>query len=120
MLGKVFLSSFFKAKKIRTSSSGMVPISWGHKDCILINGSLDFDLTQDVPSAVSVWVRLPHLPLHCWNQESLVAIGNTLGKFIDVAKRRDQYSCALIYVEVDIEVGLPKAIKIIVVDWSHI
>ena len=25
----------------------------------------DFDPTQDVPSAVPVWVRLPHLPLYC-------------------------------------------------------
>ena len=57
-----------------------------------------FDLCQDVPLAVLVWVRLPHLPLHCWNPESIEAIGNKLGKYIDRAERRDQYSCARICV----------------------
>ena len=66
----------------------------------------DFDLNQDVPSVVPVWVRLPHFPLHCWNSESLEAIGDTLGKYIDRAERRGQYTCAQICVEVDLEVGL--------------
>ena len=55
----------------------------------------NFDPNQDVPSVISVWVRLPHLPLHCWNLRSLEAIGNTLGKYIDRAERRDQYTCAI-------------------------
>ena len=49
----------------------------------------DFDPTQDVPSAIHVWVRLPHLPLHFWNSNSLEAIGNKLGKYIDKAERKD-------------------------------
>jgi len=80
----------------------------------------DFDLSQDVPSVVPVWVRLPHLPLHCWNPKSLEVIGNKLGKYIDHAERRDQYSCVRICVEVDLEEGLPEAIKLMVVDWSYI
>jgi hypothetical protein len=67
-----------------------------------------------------VWVCLPHLPLHCWNKKSLHAIGNTLGRYIDQAARKDQYSCAQICVEVDLEVGLPKAIKLTIADWMHI
>ena len=50
----------------------------------------EFDLNQDVPSVVPVWVMLPHLPLHCWNLESLEAIGNTLGKYIERAERREK------------------------------
>ena len=69
-----------------------------------------------MPSSVQVWVHLPHLPLHCWNQKSLQIIGNTLEKYIDQAIRKDQYSYARICVEVDLEEGLPKAIKIIVAD----
>ena len=80
----------------------------------------DFDPNQDVPFVLTVWVRLPHLSLHCWNSESLEAIGNNLGKYIDRAKRRDQYSCAIICVEANMEVGLPEAIKLIVADWSHV
>lgn len=29
--------------------------------------TLDFDLAVDVPSVAPVWVRLPNLPVHCWN-----------------------------------------------------
>jgi len=47
-------------------------------------------------------------------------IGNTLGKYIDRAERRDQYSCARICVEVDLEIGLPEAIKLTIADWSYI
>ena len=80
----------------------------------------DFDPTQYVSSAVPVWVRLPHLPLHCWNPKTLETIGSTLGKYIDRAERKDQYSCARICVEVDLELGLPEAINLTVSDWSHI
>ena len=80
----------------------------------------DFDPTQDVTSAVPVWVRLPHLPLHCWNTDSLEAIGNKLGNCIDKAKRKDQFSCVRIYVEVALEIGIPKAIKLTIADWSYI
>ena len=48
--------------------------------------SLSFDAKKDVPSTVSVWVRLPHLPLHCWNDETLQAIGNSLGNYINKAE----------------------------------
>lgn len=47
-------------------------------------------------------------------------IGNKLGKYIDRAERSEQYSCAKICVEVDLEIGLPEAIKLTVVGWSHI
>lgn len=43
-----------------------------------------------------------------------------LGKYIDQAARKDQYSCARICVEVDLEEGLSEAIKLIVVVWTHV
>ena len=43
-----------------------------------------------------------------------------MGKYIDKADRRDQYTCARICVEVDLEVGLPKAINITVAEWSYV
>ena len=72
-----------------------------------------------MPSAVPVWVCLPHLPLHCWNPKSLETIGNKLGKYIDRAERRDQYSCVRICVEVDLEEGVLEAIKLTVAEWTH-
>ena len=82
--------------------------------------SPDFDPTQDVMSTTPVWVRLPCLPLHCWNSESLETIGNKLWKYIDREERKDQYSCARICVEADLEIGLSKAIKLAIAEWSHI
>eukprot|EP00253_Pinus_taeda_P004123 PITA_04123 len=63
----------------------------------------DFDPGVDVPTVVPMWVRLPNLPVHFWNWESLKHIVNTLGKFIDRENNKDQYDCARICVEVDLE-----------------
>lgn len=65
--------------------------------CLYLNKwTLDFDPAVDVPKVVPVWVRLPNLPVHCWNWDSLMHIGNALGKFIDGVNNKDQYDCARI------------------------
>ena len=79
-----------------------------HRGLYLNHWSLSFDPKKYVPSAVWVWVRLPHLPLHCWNDKTLQAIGNSLGNYIDKAEPKGSFfSCARICVEVDLEKGLP-------------
>lgn len=81
----------------------------------------NFDTKLDIPSVVPVWVRLPHLPLHCWGDESVRAIGNVVGKYIDRNEPKDNMqACARICVEVDLGRGLPEAIKLKVDDWSHV
>jgi hypothetical protein len=80
----------------------------------------NFDAASEVPKDVPVWVRLPNLPIHCWNSSSLQAIGNGLGHYIDRADPKDQYSCAIICVEVDLEIGLPEAVKLKVGEWKHL
>ena len=47
------------------------------------------------------------------------AIENKLGKYIDKAHPKDNYSCAHICVEVDLEAGLPAAIKLVIGEWHH-
>ena len=59
------------------------PYFMGPQGLYLNKWTPDFNPAVDVPTTVPVWVRLPNLPLHCWNWESLKHIGNTLGKFID-------------------------------------
>ena len=61
----------------------------GPRGLYLNKWTLDFDPTQDVPFTALVWVRLPHIPLHCWDLESLETIGNKLDKYIDRAERKD-------------------------------
>ena len=84
----------------------------GPQGLYLNKWTLDFDPEEDVTSPVPVWVRMPNLPIHCWNWDSLKHIGDALGKFIDRAHNKDQYDCAQICVEVDLEVGLLESIKI--------
>ena len=92
----------------------------GPRGLYLNKWSPDFDPTQDVLSEVPVRIRIPHLPFHCWSSESLEAIGNNLGKYIDKAERKDQFSCARIRVEVDLDTGLLEVINLTVSDCSHI
>jgi hypothetical protein len=88
------------------------PYFMGPQGLYLNKWTPDFDPAVDVPKAVPVWVKLPNLLVHYWNWDSLRHIGNSLGKFIDRANNKDQYDCARICVEVDLEVGLPKAITL--------
>ena len=62
------------------------PYFMGPQGLYLNKWSHDFDPTQDVPYVVPIWVRLPHFPLHFWNSDSLVAIGNKLGNYINKAE----------------------------------
>lgn len=91
----------------------------GNQGLYLNKWSPDFDPSVDVPKEAPVWVRLPNLPIHCWSYQSLQKIGNGLGRFIDKADHKGQYTCARICVEVDLEAGLPEAVKLTVGEWQH-
>ena len=79
----------------------------------------NFDPALEVPKDVPVWVQLPNLLIHCWNHILLQIIGNGLRQYIDRADSKDQYSCVCICMEVDLEVGLPEVVKLMVGDWQH-
>lgn len=119
-VGKGFFVFVFDSAEDRNLIFKNGPYFMGPQGLYLNKWSPDFYPAQDVPTAVPVWVRLPHLPLHCWNPKSLQIIGNALGNYIDQAPRKDQYSCARICVEVDLEEGLPEAIKLTVAGWTHV
>ena len=91
----------------------------GPQGLYLDHWTLYFDAAVDIPKAAPVWVFLPNLPIHCWTPSSLQTIGVRLGKFIDIENHKENYSCARICVEVDLEVGLPEAIKLTVGEWQH-
>ena len=95
------------------------PYFMGTQGLYLNRWTPSFDLASEVPKDVPVWVRLPNLPIHCWNPSMLQAIRNGLEHYIDRTDPKDQYSCARICVEVDLEVGLPEEIKLKVGDWQH-
>jgi hypothetical protein len=119
-LGRGYFLFEFTSKEDKELIFRNGPYFMGPQGLYLNKWTPDFNPAEDVPSQVPVWVRLPNLPIHCWNWDSLKHIGDALGKFIDRENNKDQYDCARICVEVDLEVGLPKAIKINVRSWSHI
>jgi len=118
-LGRVFFLFEFTVKEDKDLIFRNGPYFMGPQGLYLNKWMLNFNPKVDIPTVVPVWVRLLNLPIHCWNWDSLQHIGNALGKFIDRANNKDQYDCAQIYVEVNLEVGLPKAIKIKVGSWTH-
>lgn len=81
---------------------------------------LDFNLNLYVTISIPFLVKLPHLSIHFWNQYAFIAIGNTLGKYIDLVGPKDNLSCAKIYIKLDLEERLPLEIKFQLNDWEHI
>jgi len=119
--GRGFFTFLFESVEDRNLIFRNGPYFMDTRGLYLNRWSPDFDPEMDVPSAVPVWVRLPHLPLHCWGDESVKAIGNAVGKYIDRSEpRENMHACARICVEVDLGKGLPEAIKLKVDQWTHI
>jgi len=82
---------------------------------------VSFDPSQDYFRLQPLWVVLPELPLHLWNDKSLMAIGNSLGRFISVDSKTiigPNKKLTRILVEIDIHEGLSESLDI---DWrGHI
>jgi hypothetical protein len=76
---------------------------------------VDFDPVTEYFQHRHVWVLLPGLPLHLWNEGALQAIGNSLGNFISVDKSSlfvASRKVGKVLVEMDIHFGLLEFIEI--------
>jgi len=118
-VGRGFYIFEFSSKEDKDLIFRNGPYFMGSQGLYLNRWTPDFDPFVDTPKEVPVWVRLPGLPAHCWNPQALEKIGNGLGRYIDKADPKGQYSCARICVEVDLEAGLPEAIKVTLGDWHR-
>jgi len=118
-VGRGFYIFEFTTKEDRDLIFRNGPYFMGAQGLYLNKWTPDFDPESDVAKEVPVWVRLPNLPVHCWNNQTFEKIGNVLGKYIDKAENKGQYTCARICVEVDLEAGLPEAIKLKVGTWHR-
>jgi hypothetical protein len=121
LCGRGFFAFLFEDKSDRDLIFRSGPYFMGSRGMYLNSWTPDFSPENDIPNAVPVWVRLPFLPLHCWNNETIRSIGNTLGKYIDRAEPKDGLqACAWICVEVDLEKGLPEAINLTLDKWTYL
>jgi hypothetical protein len=78
---------------------------------------LGFNPSTEFFSHRHIWVLLPGLPLQLWNQQALELIGASLGRFLRVdinSLAAPDRRMARIYVEIDIQAGLPEILEI---DW---
>ncbi|WMV29743.1 hypothetical protein MTR67_023128 [Solanum verrucosum] len=75
----------------------------------------EFNFKDEILSTIPLWVKLPNLPLNCWNSVVLSKIGSSLGKplYADECKTQtNRISFARILVEVDVTRPLAKVTKI--------
>ncbi|KAK4723266.1 hypothetical protein R3W88_026045 [Solanum pinnatisectum] len=71
---------------------------------------------EEILTTIPLWVKLPNLPLNCWNSVVLSKIGSSLGKplYADgCTTQTSRISFAKILVEVDVTRPLAKVIKIL-------
>jgi len=87
--GKGYFTFHFKCKEDKDFIFRKGPYFMDSRGLYLIKWTSDFDPELDVPNVVPVWVRLPHLLIHCWGDESVRAIGNVVGKYIDHSEPKE-------------------------------
>lgn len=112
---KGFFIVRFDTEQERDSIIKQGPWFWGSAGLFTTPWFSDFDATTMVVSTMPVWVRLHGLPLHFWHQKVLIAIGNSLGKFLKTDEDRairGIFTFARICVEVDLSQGLPDHIAL--------
>jgi hypothetical protein len=79
----------FELKEDRELIFRSHPYFMGSRGIYRNRWTLDFSPENDIPLAVPVWVRICFLTNHCWTDETIHNIGNTLGRYIDQAKPRE-------------------------------
>jgi hypothetical protein len=106
---RVFFSFLFEDKEDIYLIFCIIPYFMGSRQMYLNRWTLDLCPKNDVSPVVQVWVFLPYLHLHYWNDESICSIGNSLVKYIDQIEPKDgMQACAHICLEFNIEKVLHK------------
>jgi hypothetical protein len=106
--GKGFFAFLFEKNEDRDLIFRSRPYFMGARGMYLNKLTPYFSPENGIPSAVPVRVRLPFLPLHCWNDETIINIGNALGNCIDrVEPREGLQACVRLHMQLDMEKGLP-------------
>lgn len=56
-----------------------MPYTIRSKPIIVKAWSPNFDFGKEVLQTITIWVKLPNLPLNCWSKDSFTRIGSGLG-----------------------------------------
>eukprot|EP00253_Pinus_taeda_P028504 PITA_28504 len=88
---------------------------WGSAGIFLTPWFLEFNPSIAVINKPPIWFRLPNLPAHFWHFIVFLAIGNTLGHYLDIDTSRKViglYTYSRQCAEIDISKGLPDQINL--------
>ncbi|KAK1287514.1 hypothetical protein QJS10_CPB19g00925 [Acorus calamus] len=91
------------------------PWTMDYRPFILRKWSPDVRMEQERLSSIPLWIRLPNLPLHLWEEDCLSRIGSTIGVplYADLATLRcSRASYARICVEVQATMTLPDSVLV--------
>ncbi|KAH0749146.1 hypothetical protein KY290_028378 [Solanum tuberosum] len=75
----------------------------------------EFNFKKEILTTIPIWIKLPNLPLNCWNSVVLSKIGSSLGQPLyaeECTTQASRISFARILIEMDVTRSLPKMIKI--------
>lgn len=75
----------------------------------------NFNFDEEVLKIISQWIKLPKLPLHCWNMNSLSRIGSGLGNPLhadDCKTKIERVSHARMLIKMNVTRPLPKSVKV--------
>jgi hypothetical protein len=87
----------------------------GGSSLMLKRWRVAFDPATEYFQQRHLWVLLPGLPIHLWNEGALTTIGNSLDTFITVDRQNltaPVRKVGRILVEMDIHCGLPEVLEI--------
>ncbi|XP_019235628.1 PREDICTED: uncharacterized protein LOC109215961 [Nicotiana attenuata] len=91
------------------------PYTINSKPIIIKSWAPTFNFHSKVLQTIPLWVKLPNLPLSCWEGETLSRIGSGLGVPVyadECTTKVERISYARLLVEMNVTRPLPKTIKV--------
>ncbi|KAJ8547700.1 hypothetical protein K7X08_011286 [Anisodus acutangulus] len=91
------------------------PYTINNKPIILKPWTVDFDLHQEFPNEIPLWITLHNFPMSCWSYQLLSRIASLIGKplFADECTfKKKRISYARILIEVNITRPLPDEVGV--------
>ncbi|XP_075099268.1 uncharacterized protein LOC142176099 [Nicotiana tabacum] len=91
------------------------PYIINNRPIILKPWTTDFDFDKEFPTEISIWIKLPILPMNCWGINSLSRIASAIGIQMyadECTAKQMRVSYARILVEVHVTKPLPDHVEV--------
>lgn len=91
------------------------PWYFDNKPLLLTPWSVDLNVEDLNVSSIPIWVKLPNLKLHLWNEHALSKLASAIGKPVcsdSITAKKDRISFARVCIEIQADFELPQILKI--------